>query len=137
MHWQAHPLLDEPRLKSTALCLLITASTIAVGISFDGVAYGLLTLVILSLSMSRYLLPTRYSLDEEGLEVAHMLRSQRHPWTTFRRADRQRDGLFLSPFAASSRLVSFRGCFLRFGSDSVAADPKSVEAYVDAHVPRR
>ena len=132
MHWQTHPLFDEPPAKSIALCLSRAGFTVAVAISFEGVVYGLVTLLVLSLSMSRYLLPTHYALDEEGLEVAHLLRSQRHTWSTFRRADRQRDGLFLSPFAASSRLDPFRGCFLRYGSD-----PHAVEEFVKAHVPNR
>ena len=136
MHWQTHPLLDEPRLKSIALVALIIAFTIGVTISLDGAAYGLITLVVLTLSMSRYLLPTRYELDDDGLEVAHLLRSQHHSWSAFRRADHHRDGLFLSPFAESSRLDSFRGCFLRYGATEDGA-ASAIEAFVRAHVPAR
>lgn len=129
MHWESHPLTEEPILKSVTLCMLIIAFAVAVTISFNGIAYGLVTLIILSLSTSRYLLPTRYSLDENGVEIVHLLRCQRHPWTSFRRTASQRDGVFLSPFAASSRLDSFRGCFLRYGGNSDA-----VQAYVKNHV---
>jgi len=117
LNWKAHPLVDEPRPKSALLCALIGGCSIGAALSFDGFAYGLITLMVLSLALSRYLLPTHYTLDENGIEIAHLGRRQQHPWTQFHRLDIHKDGLFLSPFARAHRLDSFRGCFLRFGPE--------------------
>ena len=117
LSWKAHPLIDESRPRSTLLCALIAGCSIAAALSFEGLAYGLIALVVLILSLSRYLLPTRYSLDEKGVEITHLGRRQERPWTQFRRLDIHEDGIFLSPFTRTSRLDSFRGYFLRFGPE--------------------
>ncbi len=129
LSWKAHPLVDEPRAKSALLCALIAGFTIGVTLSFEGLAYGLITLVVLTLSLSRYLLPTHYALDEGGIKIAHLGRKQQRPWALFQRADIHKDGIFLSPFARARRLDSFRGCFLRFGAEQ---DP--VIHFVQTHV---
>ena len=117
LSWKTHPLVDESRSRSTLLCALIAGCSIGAALSFDGLAYGLIALVVLTLSLSRYLLPTRYNLDENGVEINHLGRRQERPWTQFRRLDIHKDGIFLSPFTRASRLDSFRGYFLRFGPE--------------------
>jgi hypothetical protein len=117
LSWKAHPLIDESRSRSTLLCALIAGCSLAAGLSFEGLAYGLIALVVLLLSLSRYLLPTRYSLDEKGVEISHLGRRQACPWTQLRRLDIHENGIFLSPFTRASRLDSFRGYFLRFGRE--------------------
>lgn len=84
-------------------------------------------LAALSLSVSRYLLPTAYRLDGVGARVDHPLRGRTLPWGQVRRVDVHADGLFLSPFPRPSRLDSFRGAFLRYGDDG-----DRVRAAVDA-----
>ena len=60
LSWKAHPLIDESRPRSTLLCALIAGCSIGAALSFDDLAYGLIALAVLTLSLSRYLLPTRY-----------------------------------------------------------------------------
>ena len=129
LSWKAHPLIDEPRAKSAVLCALIAGLAIGAAFSFDGLAYGLITLVVLALSLSRYFLPTRYALDKSGLEIAHLGRNQHRTWAQVQRVDIHKDGIFLSPFVRTSRLDSFRGCFLRFDTEQ---DP--IIHFVQAHV---
>jgi hypothetical protein len=128
--WKVHPLADEPWLKSAALVLLVCAVSAAAGLSFEGWLYGAVSLAALAASLSRYLLPTHYALDESQLRIRHLGRQQQRPWQQCRRADVHDDGVFLSPFARPHRLDPFRGCFLRFGRNRDA-----VLRFVREHVP--
>lgn len=129
MEWTCHPMRSESRLRTLSLCGLLAACCTAAWIGLGGFAYGLLALLVLAGSVSRYLLPTRYALDEGSLYRTHLLRTRAWPWSAFRRVDRHGDGLFLSPFGSSSRLDSFRGVFLPFGQNR-----SEVTAFVRARV---
>ena len=114
LDWTAHPLRDEPAWKSAALGAAIVGFSGLAAASLGGALYGLISLAVLAASTARYLLPTRYVLDDR--EAAwRQLTWHRRSWSAFRRVDRHDDGIFLSPFRRPSRLDSFRGVFLRFG----------------------
>lgn len=113
LRWTVHPLVQEPRGKTVALIAIVVGLSVGAAVSFSGVAYGLVSFVVLAVSLSRYWLPTRYELDECGVEIGHAGRRRRRSWSEFRRLDVLRDGVFLSPFAGASRLDSFRGLFVR------------------------
>ena len=129
LEWTCHPLRSESRLRTASLCALLAVCSAAAWVGLDGFAYGLLALLVLAGSVSRYLLPTRYALDEGALYRTHLLRTRSWPWSAFRRVDRRVDGLFLSPFGRGSRLDSFRGVFLPFGRNG-----SEVTAFVRARV---
>jgi hypothetical protein len=115
LNWTAHPLRQEPLFKSALLIAIIAGVVAMVVDAFGHALYGLVSLMVLTLSLARYFFPTRYALDEEGCQVQALLGFvRRYPWTQFRRADVHREGIFLSPFARPSRLDTFRGTFLKF-----------------------
>ena len=111
--WISHPLRDEPGFKSSMLIVIIIGVSTLVGFSFRGLGYACLSAVILGAAMSRYLLPTRYTLDRTGVIISHLGIRRSLPWTRFQRIDRHADGVFLSPFKHPNRLDTFRGYFLR------------------------
>jgi hypothetical protein len=111
--WTSHPLAQEPWPKSALLATIILALSVGAAFSFEGSAYGLVTLCVLGGALARYWLPTRYRLDRDGVHVAHLGRQQRRFWREFRRLGLYRNGVLLSPFARPCRMDSFRGCFLR------------------------
>lgn len=117
--WTVHPLGQQPRAKSAGLVFVVIALAATAAYSFDGGAYGLLALVVLVASLSRYWLPTHYRLDAAGVEVEHLGWRRARRWQEFRRVDLQRNGVFVSPFARPCRLDAFRGCFLPCGSEQV------------------
>jgi hypothetical protein len=129
LQWSVHPLAQEPRLKSTALCLALMAVPVAAALSFGGLLYGVISLVVLVAAMSRYLFPTHYRLDAAGMESDHLWWKKNRRWTDFGRARIRPDGLFLSPFRRPSRLDSFRGEFLR-----CVGNQQSVSSFVERHV---
>ena len=129
MNWTAHPLTDESWMKSASLVTVILVVAATVTASFGGIIYGAIAIGILVASMSRYLLPTRYCLDDEGLTTSHLIWTRRCGWADFRRADIHRDGVFLSPFPKPTRLDPFRGLFIRCFENG-----GDVAAYVRSHV---
>ena len=129
--WTVHPLRVEPAWKSAALVALIAGFSTLAAASLGGAVYGLISLLALAGATARYLLPTRYVLDER--EAAwRQLTWRRRSWSAFRRVDRHADGVFLSPFRRPSRLDSFRGVFLPFGP---GVDADAVVALARARVP--
>ncbi|MDE3000515.1 MAG: hypothetical protein OXU79_15700 [Gemmatimonadota bacterium] len=113
LRWTVHPLLEEPPAKTGLLILVILGLSILIAVEFDAPAYGFLTAALLTASMSRYFLPTRYALQERHILIAHLGAKRTLPWNRIRRHTVAPDGVFLSPFARPHRLDPFRGCFLR------------------------
>jgi len=111
--WRSHPLVDDyPR--SVLLLAAIAAACAGAAVAFDGAGYGVIAGVLLCVSLGRYLLPTRFTLDGDGAQVRFMGQTQRMAWSQVRRVSRHPKGLFLSDRPAPSRLDSFRGLLLRF-----------------------
>ena len=114
LRWASHPLRDEARGKSAALILVIVGFSSGVWWSLENPAYGLVALIVLTVAMSRFFLPVRYSLTDQAVTVTHVGITRQMPWARFRNFYVHPDGVFLSPFVRPSRLDAFRGCFLRF-----------------------
>jgi hypothetical protein len=128
--WTVHPLVDEPRYRSALLAGMIIGLAAAVTFSFQSVALGAVTLVVLLGAMSRYWAPTVLELSPGGVRAAHLGRSRLRPWTDFRRLAVGADGLFLGPNPAPSRVDAFRGAFLRCRGAELAAARAVAERHV-------
>jgi hypothetical protein len=128
--WTCHPLREEPVLKSILLGAAIAGSCAVMTVSLGSAVYGAISLVVLLGATMDYFLPTRYVIDAEGAAWKRLV-WRRRPWTAFRRVVRHPDGVFLSPFRQQSRLDSFRGVFLRFGT-GVCGD--EIDLLVRSHV---
>lgn len=134
LQWTIHPLAEEPRVKSILLATFIVGLPIGAVFSFDGLIHGVISLVVLAASLSRYFLPTRVTLNSEGVHTSHLGWRRQRSWREFRRADVHEDGVFLSPFARSSRMDSFRGYFLTF-ADNRNQVTRFVQEYVSKRAP--
>ncbi len=113
LRWTVHPLLEEPPARTGLLIVVILGLSALIAIEFSMPAYGFLSAALLTASMSRYFLPTRYALLEKHVVIAHLGARRTIPWNRIRRHTVAPDGVFLSPFAHPHRLDPFRGCFLR------------------------
>lgn len=128
--WTVHPARQEPVLKTVLLCAAIAGFSTLTAVGFGHPAYGLIYLVVLTGSMARYFLPTRYAVDGRGVTWRLVVRRHR-PWSAFRRVDARDEGLFLSPFTRPRRLDAFRGLYLPWGPQ---ADGPAVDRLARAHV---
>ena len=130
LHWAAHPLLDEPPAKSALLIAIILGVSVVASVSFGGIGYGLLSMALLAVALSRYFVPTRYALDGAGAQVSHLGARRQISWAQVRSIGMDAQGVFLSPFSRPHRLAPFRGCFLRFGNNR-----DEIIRFVRTHVP--
>ena len=117
LRWRSHPVVDDfPR--SLLLVGIVVGVSVLAGFAFGGAGYGLLAVVVLAVSLTSYFVPTDFELDDDGVTVRILGRSQRVAWARVRRYTVHREGVHLSPFAKPSRLDSFRGTFLRFAGNA-------------------
>ena len=85
--------------------------------AFHALGWVILTAVFLIGSLRRFLFPTRYRLTTSGIEIRQAIGKVMRKWSDFKRADFDRNGIFLSPFAKSSRLENYRGLFLPYPTE--------------------
>lgn len=117
LRWRSHPLVDDYP-KSILLAVAILGTCAAATLCFGGVTYGVLAALMLAVSLSRYLLPTEFVLDGQGVEACFLGQTQRMAWSQVRRVSVRAKGVYLSPQRAPSRLDSFRGVQLRFAKNN-------------------
>ena len=117
LEWRSHPVVEESPVRGVLLSASILGISAAVGLSFGGWGYGLLSFLLLSWALVRFFLPTRYRLDGDGAETSCLGSGRRLPWSGIRRARLDSKGVFLSPFDRPSRLDAYRGIFLRFSGN--------------------
>lgn len=116
--WSAHPARE--RAAATAIALgAVAALAVAAGVLGGGVGWGLLAAAFLVLALNRFLLPSRFEIDDEGITARYPLRRQRARWTELRRVVHDRHGAFLSRRARPSRLDAFAGLHVLFGAERV------------------
>lgn len=128
LRWRSHPLVDDFP-KSVLLVAAIVGAAVIAAIGFGGAGYGVIAGVLLCVSLGRYLLPTRFTLDGNGAEVRFMGQGRRLPWSQVQRMSRHPKGVFLSDRPVASRLDSFRGMLLRF-----AGNDDEVMSFVESKV---
>ena len=129
MTWRSHPWAEEPPAKRAALIAAILGGSAIAGIGIGAVWAGLVSAGFLLLSVSRYLLPTTYVVNSEGIRVRFLGMNRDFSWARFRRAALRPEGVFLGTFASPRRLDVWRGCYLRCPHDS-----KAVYAIAQAHI---
>jgi hypothetical protein len=109
--WTAHPARRRPR--ELALVVGVVALTAAgVLATFDSGFLAILSVVILLLAVAPFLLPTRYTVTDDGIEAVRALGRRARAWKDLRRVEVGRDAALVSPFARPSWLDRQRGLLL-------------------------
>ncbi len=130
LEWTVHLARRRPRQAAAAIAL-IAAGSLAAGFGFHSPLLGLLAVLLLTGSVSDYLLPLRYRIGPEAVEARGLIHRRRLAWRQVRRIIRDDLGVKLSPLARRSRLEAYRGIYLWFAGneDEVMA---SIAHYVGA-----
>jgi hypothetical protein len=68
-------------------------------------------------SLTSFYLPTVYRLGADGAGYSRWLSQRKLEWSRVRSVTKERDGVFLSPFPAKTRLENFRGLYLPYRSN--------------------
>ncbi|MEN8152143.1 MAG: hypothetical protein ABFS86_20165 [Planctomycetota bacterium] len=115
LEWTCHPVRHRPGtgVLVAALILLFTAGA---QLSFGDRILTILSLVVLTLSVSPFYLPTRYRIADDKISIRSTFGRKEKSLKLFRRLAVDRRGVLLSPFDRPSRLDRFHGLNLRFDS---------------------
>jgi hypothetical protein len=97
--WTLGTGLLEPLLFATADALRAGAATLMVGAAF-------------AVALGRWFLPTRYRLNDDGVEATFAGSTRRLAWSRFRSYRRESNGYYLSPLLNPTRFDRFRGLLL-------------------------
>ncbi|MBD3161419.1 MAG: hypothetical protein GF346_04335 [Candidatus Eisenbacteria bacterium] len=113
LEWKVHP-FGERRGTGLAVLAGITAFSVGAGLWGGAWFWTLFSFAVLFLSLESFYFPTRYVLSEEKLVVIKRFSRAERAWTVFRRAEVDRRGVTLSPFAKRSFLEAYRAIRLVF-----------------------
>jgi hypothetical protein len=117
IEWSVHLARRRPR-QAAAAAAIIAAAALAAGYGFQSLLLGLLAALLLTASVSDYLLPLRFALGGKAAEARGPLHRRRMLWSQVRRVARDAGGVKLSPFLRPSRLDAFRGIYLWFDDNA-------------------
>lgn len=139
MQFVVHPARRQP-LKTLGVVLYLAlmawglgASLLAPMLSISAGAAAFVVFVALLMPLRAWFLPTRYRIDDDGIEVGGW-RTRRFSWNRFRAWRRERNGVYLSPFSDTSRFDNFRGLFIVLGNFVVSPSPPNLETLLEEKI---
>lgn len=116
LQWVSHP-VRESAAKSALAVGAVLASGIAVTYFMSSPGFGLLAVVIMFFSLSKFFFPTSYTLSDKGVTVKTTTQTFTRSWNQYRSYFTDKSGVLLSPFARPSRLENFRGLYITFSGN--------------------
>ena len=96
LSWEFHP-FREKAIRSWIVVILLLGICLTMNWAFEGWLWSVLAALFLFGSLSRWLLPTRYRLDEKGVELRFLGTVRHRPWSDFNAVHTHPRGLHLSP----------------------------------------
>lgn len=109
--WTVHP-LSRGGLKSFIFVITLIVVPFGVLEVFEHLAWAVFATLFLLGTLSAFWLPTRFMLDTNGILVQRWFWKKRKLYSDLKRVDRDKNGLFVSPFPIRSRLDGHRGMLL-------------------------
>ena len=115
IEWVSFPAKENPR-KTIFTVIFIIGLSVAL-FYFYGPIYGIISLLVLTFSLMPYFTPTRYTFDENNIEIKKAFYTINKKWKDYRSFYPDGNGVLLSPFPVPSRLENFRGLYIRFSNN--------------------
>lgn len=110
--WRVHPLVDRPG--RTLVLLGLTLPFLYFMYWFFDLQTALTAILLLAVFLSGHLLPTTYSLTEEGVTVHSRFHRSFRPWSDFARWHAYKDAVYLIYGGSVIRSRVLRGVLLLF-----------------------
>jgi hypothetical protein len=107
LSWTVWPLRKKPALGILALVCIAGAAYCVESIT-HGIWMPAFAAIVLAVSVAPFFVPTTYRLNSQGVEVARFGRTERRPWSMFRRASSSNEVLQLSTLAKPGWLDPYR-----------------------------
>lgn len=125
--WTVHPAARRKPAATAVLGVVALAALAATEVG-RGASWGVVAAAFLTLCVSSFLFPTRYVLDQRGIEVRHLGGVRRRSWRDVRRVERVSGGILLSPYLQPTLRDRLRAILLR-----VDGDPGRILEFVESH----
>ena len=119
LEWEIHPFRERKTRGIVALIIIVAFST-AAAVWMNSIFWGFFALAALFLGLARFFFPTYYIIDSKGIREIFMGTQKVVPWSRFRRAVRQGNEVFLSPFPRRHFMDRFRGLLVVAPDEKVA-----------------
>jgi len=121
LSWCYHPAALSKAKTAMAAAVILAFGVFVWWYSQSGI-FALLAVLILIASLGVFFFPTRYTLSEDGLTIEFLGTKQVKKWDSFVRAEPEKSGIFISPFARKSFLEHYRGLFVRYDGNKDQVD---------------
>jgi len=120
LRWTAHPAKRRPR-DVALVAMVVLFSSYAVLLFTHSIFLSALAIVVLLISVSAFLLPTHYTLDDDGVHERRAGLTRSRAWGDLRRLQIGPGAALVSPFAKKHYMDRYRGVLLYFdGADREA-----------------
>jgi hypothetical protein len=131
LEWTTHPVKRRPWL-SVVVTLFILLLAVLVQTMTNSALFGVLAVIILLASLTKFYFPTSYRLTDRHVIVKTTLQTLTKDWSIYRSCYPDKNGILLSPFPEPSRLENFRGLYIMFSGNN-----REVTSFVKAHIGRK
>lgn len=121
LSWRYHPAAKDKAKTALAVAVILVFGVFVWWYS-QFVIFAFLAALILTASLGVFFFPTKYTLNEDGLTVEFLGTRQIKKWGSFVRAEPEKNGIFLSPFARKNFLEHYRGVFVRYDGNKEEVD---------------
>lgn len=121
LSWRYHPAAKDKTKTALAASVILAFGFFVLWYS-QSIIFAFLAALILTASLGVFFFPTKYTLNEDGLTVEFLGTKQLKKWSGFVRAEPEKNGIFLSPFARKSFLEHYRGIFVRYDGNKEEVD---------------
>ena len=128
LEWTSHPVKRRPLL-SAVVTLFILLLALLVQNMTSSALFGVLAIVVLTASLTKFYFPTSYKLTDRHVIVKTTMQTLKKDWSIYRSCYPDKNGILLSPFPEPSRLENFRGMYIMFSDNK-----DEVTAFVKAHI---
>jgi hypothetical protein len=122
----------ETPTRTILVSLFILAILVFVALVYREPLMVFLAILVFALALNSYYLPTRYTLDADGVTIDKYIYHYSRRWSDFRSFVRTTGGLVLSPFSNWTYLDNFRGIHLL-----LPKDPAPVLKYLAGRLPQK
>ena len=116
VEWVSWPAKERPGA-TVALVAIMLVSAFAASVMMGNIWWGVIGIVLLSLSMWSYFLPVEFVMNSAGVSKKSLFGNEVRKWREVRSIVPDANGVLLSPFKEPTRLAKFRGLGVQFSGN--------------------
>jgi len=119
LEWRVHPARERAAAAGLALAVMAAMACLS-AMLMQSLGWGVLALAVQVFALRRFLLPSDFCVDAQGVTASNGWQTRRYRWSEIRRFLCDAQGGYLSTRRSESLLDLFRGMHLIFGENREA-----------------